>query len=150
MPIQDQDLYHGAAIVPMVEFPRFKAINRAPDSEYGVYLLNTDTALMVKYAKATNASGKWVFDFSPDQLRNARTLEVRHRGQFYAVFVCYPKAVLALTWGELSSVVSLGSNRSQVVYCEIPPNKQIAVSGKGKKRLGRNVPRGEFPKRLFS
>src|SRR3990172_9424647 len=129
MAIQDQDLYHGAAIVPIVEHPRFKAINKPRGSVRGEYLLNADTPLLVKYATGPNTSGKWTFDFTAEHLRTARRLDDRHPGRFFVVFVCVKRAVCALTWSELSVLVTLGSQKQQTVYVEVPKGKPIKVSG---------------------
>lgn len=48
MKIQDQDLYHGAALTQIVEHASFKALNRGSE-KYGHYLVNKDQHVFIKY-----------------------------------------------------------------------------------------------------
>ena len=60
MKVQEQDIYHGTALMQIVEHRSFKALNRA-SKEYGHYLINTDRKVFAKYATTKRSS--WQFTF---------------------------------------------------------------------------------------
>lgn len=89
--IQDQDLFHGAALTQLVEHPSFKALNKKSGT-YGHYLLNQDRQLFVKYATGKQT---WQFTFSPAEVAlmhdhgSQRATEV--------ILVCGQETICSLT-----------------------------------------------------
>ncbi len=51
MKIQEQDIYHGAALTQIAEHESFKALNKGSE-RYGHYLINADCHVFIKYSKA--------------------------------------------------------------------------------------------------
>jgi hypothetical protein len=62
MKIQEQDIYHGPALMQIVEAPSFKALNKTDDGIYGHYAVNKNHRLFVKYATARVSPWKFQFD----------------------------------------------------------------------------------------
>lgn len=77
MKIQEQDVYHGPALMQIVEHDSFKALNKA-DEKYGHYLVNNDRRLCFKYSTAE--SGPWSFTFQSQDLA-ALKKDLGTRGQ---------------------------------------------------------------------
>ena len=66
MKIQEQDLFHGAALTQIIEHAAFTAINRL---EYGLYALNHDRVVLVKHtAKETT---EFRFTVTPAEFRTS-------------------------------------------------------------------------------
>lgn len=146
MAIPDRQLMHGAALVPIVEYGSFKALNKRGS---GVYTLNDDTPFIVKYARKPNPRGLWPFSFSPKELATGRELSRRY-GKFFAVLVCYPNTVCLLRWEELSQIVDVRSLKFEGVRCETPRGKYIrVVGGRAARDRQVKVAAASFPKKMF-
>jgi hypothetical protein len=63
MKIQEQDFYHGPALMQIVEHPSFKALNKG-SNRYGHYLVNADCHVFVRYSKAEGDA--WSFTFTQE------------------------------------------------------------------------------------
>lgn len=105
MKIQEQDLYHGAALTQIVEHHSFKALNRA-SVKYGHYLVNTDRHVFAKYSKATHSP--WSFTFQPHDLQ-AIHAEITAGHTVFLCLVCGTSTACALTQAEFSSLIDLAS-----------------------------------------
>lgn len=79
MRIQEQDLYHGAALTQIVESSEFTALNRDP-GKYGLYVVNHDRALLVKHAAKPRSDGRYAFTFSVAELKALKAQERQHPG----------------------------------------------------------------------
>ncbi len=146
MSIPDKQLMHGAALVPIVGYAQFKALNKQGK---GVYTLNDDTPFIVKYARKPNAKGLWPFSFSATELATGRTLSRRY-GECYTVLVCYPGTVCLLDWHDLSQIVDVFSLKAEGIRCETPKGKLIRVSsGRTPRGQQLKVAAASFPKKMF-
>jgi hypothetical protein len=144
MRIQEQDLYHGAALTQIVEHPSFKALNKA-SAKYGHYLINTDRHVFVKYRK--NSKSPWQHTLSQDELRAIAT-ELIARHKVYLCLVCGNETVCALNADEIQQLIDLNSNKQQWIKIEAPPRKSCRISG-SIGRLQRTVPHNSFPDKVF-
>lgn len=147
MRIQEQDKMHGAALVQIAEARQFTGLNKPEGAPYGVYTLNHDTALMIKYANRSQQ--KWSFTFFPEHVRTAGRLAATFRDRTFVVLVCDPEAVCMVPWSELAPLLNAGTRTPQAVRCEIPAGKSIRLYGPGNKKLDHTVPRRDVPRRLF-
>lgn len=149
MSIPDTKLMHGAALVPMIEYDQFKALNKPNAAGKNLYVLNNDTPFLVKFARKTTSAGLWPFTFSAKELAAGREL-VRRHGTCFAILVCYPGTVCLLDWKQLSRVLNVSSFKSEAIRCETPKAKWIRVEG-GRARENRQlkVAATSFPKKLF-
>lgn len=144
MKIQEQDRYHGPALVQIVEHKSFKAVNRVSE-KYGHYLINTDTELFVKYR--TNDSTPWTFTWQPDEVRILRKA-VKSKKHVFICLVCGSTTICALNEDEFTSVLDLVHKDVQWIKVDAPPNKSCQVSG-WNGELARKVPHNSFPNKLF-
>src|SRR5688572_18162481 len=139
MKIQEQDVYHGPALMQIVEHQSFKALNRA-STYYGHYLVNTDRQVFVKYRK-TNRS-PWQFIFAPDELA-AISRAMSGDGSVFVCLVCGHITICALNSDEMLQLMDFTSTSQQSIRVEVPPGGSCHVSG-SKGKLKRTVPHKSF------
>lgn len=145
MKIQDQDIYHGAALTQVVQHDSFKALNRA-STRYGHYLVNKDQHLFVKYR--TNRKSPWSFTLQPDELDAIRT-EIERKKYVFMCLVCGTSTICVLTQEELQSVVDAASSTSQWVKVAVPKGGSCHVVG-SLGALDWVVPHNSFPGKIFT
>jgi hypothetical protein len=72
MHINDDHLYHGAALTQIAEYPTFKAINAFNsdgEKSRSAFIVNHDTGIYLKYATSPNKRWKeYVFTFTEAHL----------------------------------------------------------------------------------
>ncbi len=141
MKIQQQDLFHGAALMQVVEHPRFKALNKAPDKKYGHYVLNNDTRLFVKYT--TGDGPDYWFNLSRDDV-SAIKKDQADGHRVFAVLVCGSETVCAIPADELWTVADQNPNGNQQVWVRADPGKSMRF-GRGQHQVARAIPHKSFP-----
>jgi hypothetical protein len=141
MKIQQQDLFHGAALMQVVEDPQFKALNKAGDGKYGHYVLNNDTRLFVKYT--TGAGPEFVFNLSDSDVAAIREDEAAGHNVFL-VLVCSDVTICAVVSDDLWVVADEAPNANQQVWVQAEPGKSMRF-GKGQHQLERTIPHNSFP-----
>lgn len=144
MKLQEQDRYHGPALVQIVEHQSFKALNRA-STKYGHYLVNTDRHVFVKYR--TKRKSPWQFTIQPDEIKALRAA-VGSGNYVYLCLVCGQTTVCALRKGEIGTLLDLTKARPQWIRVEVPPGGSCHISG-SKSSLRRTVPHNAFPEKVF-
>jgi len=145
MKIQEQDVYHGPALMQIVEHPSFKALNRA-SKRYGHYLVNTDRQVFTKYRKVK--SSPWQFVFAPEEL-STLSRALSGPDHVYVCLVCGHLTVCALSGDELQQLVDLAARSPQSIRVDVPSGGSCHVSG-SKGRLKRTVPHNSFPNKIFA
>lgn len=144
MKIQQKDKFHGAALTQIVEHPQFKALNKGTP-KYGLYHLDNDKTVFVKYTAKTGSPWQFVFhppDFPPivKELVNRR------------VFFClvYPESICLLDADELKQLVDLNAHQEQWIRVEVNgPGASMRVRG-SRGALGHAVAHNSFPQKLFN
>lgn len=143
MKIQEQDIYHGPALMQIVEHNSFKALNRASGS-YGHYLVNTDRHVFVKYRKTDKP---WQFSFAPEDLSDL-SKAISDGNKVFVCLVCAHFTICALNVEEISQVLDLTSGSQQSIRIDVPSGGSCHVSG-SKGKLKRTVPHNSFPGKVF-
>jgi hypothetical protein len=145
MKIQEQDIYHGTALMQIVEHRSFKALNRA-SKEYGHYLINTDRQVFAKYT--TKKGSPWQFTF---QAKDVTTIShaVASGDKVFVCLVCGHVTICALNQAEIEQVIDLNSHTQQSVRVEVPKSGSCRVHGSNG-ALARTVPHNSFPDKVFS
>ena len=91
MHINDDHLYHGAALTQIAEYPTFKAINAfSPSGEKSrsAFIVNHDTGIYLKYASSPTKRWKeYVFTFTTPHLDELAALK-SHHSRVFIVLVC--------------------------------------------------------------
>jgi hypothetical protein len=144
MKIQKQDIYHGTALMQIVEHDSFKALNRASTS-YGHYLVNADCEVFVKYRDAD--ASPWTFTFQPKDL-GAISKAASSGHNVLVCLVCGTTTICALTHAELAAVVDMQSGAQQWVSVEVPTGGSCHVKG-SKGPLSKTIPHNSFPSKVF-
>ena len=146
MKIQQQDLFHGAALTQIVEAPNFKALNKAADSKYGHYVLNNDTRFFVKYSTARGPIFR--FSLSPGDATAIRQDEDSgHR--VFLVLVCGKSTVCPVASTDLWIVADRTPGGIQQLWVEANAGKSMRF-GKGDAMLSHTIPHNAFPAALLS
>jgi len=144
MKIQEQHLYHGAALTQIVQHQSFKALNRA-SKKYGHYIVNTDRHVFVKYR--TNKQSPWQHNFFPKELSTIDK-EIKHNKKVFLCLVCGQETVCALDADQIQVVLDLTKKQQQWIRVDVPSGGSCHVSG-SKGALKKKVPHNSFPDKVF-
>ena len=154
MKIQEQHLYHGAALTQIVQHQSFKALNRA-SKKYGHYIVNTDRHVFVKYRTKPEDETKpehkdeslWKHIFSPEELSTIDN-EIKHNKKVFLCLVCGQETVCALDADQIQVVLDLTKKEQQWIRVRVPSGGSCHVSG-SKGKLKKTVPHNSFPDKVF-
>jgi hypothetical protein len=142
MKIQKQDTYYGSVLSQIIEHD--VATIRNIKSKLGLYEINGNTRILIKYAteRTNDGNGVWRFTFSDDDLDELRYCQ-------FSVLVCgnYTNegTVCLLSTEDLDELLDENAKWIAVDYSD---NSQITVmSSQG--NLHHKVAHNAFPKNLF-
>jgi hypothetical protein len=162
--IQDEHLYHGAALIQIAEDPRFTAINALKLSGRIVnsaYRVNDQIAVYFKYAvKPHGRYREYLFNFKSDQIQQIRKISSTY--DTYLALVCVgAREVCAISADTLSDFIesrqkAFGGKEDQyTILVTVPKGKsmRVYVNHPGKKSTllekERVVSRRSFPAIIF-
>ena len=164
MKINDDHMYHGAALTQIAEHPVFKAIKAFWSNgkkSSCAFRINDSTGIYVKYAGSPRgAANEYIFTFTQAHLEELAELREPCTSVF-AVLVCIgAKAICALSYGQIMEFVKLrkagkGEDEDQYqIIVTAPPNKQFRAYVNKPNRKGLMmgqalVARNAFPEILF-
>lgn len=164
MKINDDHMYHGAALTQIAEHPTFKAVNAFwlnGKKSQAAFRVNDGTGIFVKYASAPHGTAReYVFTFSNDHLGELATLR-EHCTQVFVVLVCIKiKEICVISYGQLTELIRLrkktkgGDEDQYQILVTAPANKQfrVYVNRPGTKGIimgTQLVRRNAFPEMLF-
>jgi hypothetical protein len=159
MKILEKHLYHGAALMQIMEFPNFNSISSL--NIQNAYLLNDKVALFTKYAKVKNQSHReHIFNFNKTNLKDLKLINKKN-DELFIILVCIPdREICCLSYEEFKNLVKSRKKakgekeENYTVICKISKNEKIRVYVNqpnekntliGEKLIARN----EFPSKLF-
>lgn len=165
MRINEDHLYHGAALTQIAEYPTFKAINAFEPNgakSRSSFIVNHDTGIYLKYATSpTKAFREYVFTFNEANLAELEALKA-HYARVFIVLICRrAKEICALTLDEFEAhrlrrekkkggkephyqlLVTVPQGKSFRVYMNAPGQKKTALKNQ-------IVSRNEFPRAVFN
>lgn len=165
MKIDDDHLYHGAALIQIAEHPQFTAINsfkgKLADYE-NAYRINSDIAVYLKYAgKPNKARREYVFNFSKANLAELDAIAKVNGKTFLAMICVDAREVCCLPYDQLLTLIarrqrSAGKAENQytlLVTAQKNAGLHVYVNAPHKKntKLGKDiiVNRSAFPGDLF-
>jgi hypothetical protein len=164
MKINDDHMYHGAALTQIAEHPQFTAINAFKHdgtTSRSSFVINTDIGVYLKYAtKATKAFNEFPFTFLTPHLEELKKLE-SHFEKVYLGLVCVAaKQVCAVSYEQFKGLLAArreakgGDEVGYTVLVTVPAGKSFRVyvnqPGEKKTSLGTIiVSRNTFPGCLF-
>lgn len=144
MKIQEQDLYHGPALMQIAEHPSFTGLNKA-DAKYGHYIVNADRRLFVKYSSAD--ASPWPFTFQPNEMKAIQG-DIAAGARTFVCLICGESTICCLNQSELVEVIKIDSRGAQWVRVEVPKGGSQHVSGsRGKLRY--TIPHNAFPAKVL-
>lgn len=166
MKINEDHLYHGAALTQIAEFPTFKAINpfvqKTGTNSRSAFIINNDTGIYIKYAtKPSPSFGEYIFTFTQSHLQEISELKEHFKTHVYIVMVCLKAhEICVITADELDNYIAQrrsakGSIEEQYqLLLTLVANGAFRVymnhPGKKKKPLAiKKVRRNRFPVVLF-
>jgi hypothetical protein len=165
MKINDDHMYHGAALTQIAEHPTFKAINafwRSGKKSSCAFRINDTTGIYIKYAGAPRGQAKeYVFTFTKPNLEELANLR-EHCTKVFVVLVCIEtKEICVISYGQLQQLINLrrrvqGHEEEQYqLLVTAPINKQFRVYVNRPARKGimlgqELVRRNAFPELLFA
>ena len=165
MKIQDEHLYHGAALIQIAEDARFTAINALTFGKAAVpsaYKINDSIGVYFKYAlKPTDAYGEYVFSFKGTQIQTIRRIATLCAGAYIALVCVKDREVCVISADELSEMIEARQKAAKkvedqyvvLVTAEARKSLRVYMNQPGKRRtiLGRErvVSRNDFPAILF-
>lgn len=144
MKIQEQDIYHGAALTQIVEHPSFKALNKV-DEKYGHYLINLDKRIFVKYR--TNEKSPWTFTLLPQEIEAIKT-DINIGANVFLCLICARETVCAIDIKEVRILVDLDSDKPQWIKVDSVAKGSMWLSG-SKGKLTYSIRHNLFPNGLF-
>jgi hypothetical protein len=165
MRIDDDHLYHGAALNQIAEDPHFTAINALSAGRTKLrnsYRINDDIGVHLKYCTSPSGQAEeYKFTFTAEHLADLRKVH-EQAAKTYLVLVCVAdRQVCCLSLTELEELIrarrdAIGGDEDQyVILVTIPAGKSfrvyVSVPGQRGKILGKPliVSRNSFPSRLF-
>jgi len=165
--IDDDHMYHGAALTQIAEHPTFKAINslEANGKRLGcAFLINAKIGIYIKY-DAVGPTGKkypeFKFTFSTKNLQDIQNLKGQLDKLFIVLICLKAKEICVITEDMLSKLIDLrkrdkGSMESayQILVQDFE-GKQFkvyinAAGTKGKAMGLEKIPRKDFPRKIFA
>lgn len=164
MKINDDHMYHGAALTQIAEHPVFKAINAFWSNgkkSSCAFRINDTTGIYIKYAgEPRGTAQEYVFTFTQAHLDELTKLR-EHCTSVFAILVCIgAKAICALSYGQIMKFVKMrkeakGEAEEQYqIFVTAPVNKQFRAYINKPHRKGvmigeTLVARNAFPEILF-
>lgn len=165
MKIQDEHLYHGAALIQIAENANFTAINAlriGSEVVSSAYKINDHIAVYFKYAVSPHGSYKeYGFTFTSDHVTLLRRVAVVNGSAFIALVCVGAREVCVITVDQLAELIARrqkanGGQEDQytlLVTAEAGKSLRVYVNHPGKKRkiLGKPivVSRKAFPNSVF-
>lgn len=165
MKINDDHLYHGAALTQIAEHPSFKAINAFSQNgnrSRSAFLINTDIGVFLKYAsEPKGVFDEFIFTFRREHLEELNILKEKTTRVFIGLVCISKRHICCLPFDTFQSMleerkrkkgsveetytilITLESGKSFRAYMNIPGRKKVKMGEKV-------VPRDAFPSCVFS
>ena len=164
MSIDDDHLYHGAALIQIAEEPRFTAINafKIKKKTYrSVYRVNDDVAVYLKYAsKPSKPYSEYVFTFKSEHLADLVAISKAAEATFITLVCVEDRIICCLSYTEFMRLRTVreqafgGPENQLTILVTVPAGKKLRVyvnsPGKKNSTLGTLlVSRNAFPGAVF-
>ena len=137
MRIDDDHLYHGAALIQIAEDPHFTAINSmklASGISRNAYRINADLGVYLKYAsKPTPSHGEYVFTFLRTHLDELAAIAEVTARSFVALVCVRDREICCLPYPDLKGLIerrrsAKGVSEDQYsVLVTAPPRSKFRV-----------------------
>lgn len=165
MRVNNEHIYHGAALTQIAEHPQFTAINvfKTPDgNSRSAFKINDDIAVYVKYAtKSKPPHSEYQFAFSAEHLEELDRISKKVLNVHVALVCVGAKEICRLSYADLLGLLksrrdAKGKDEEQyTILARLDKGKRfrVYVNAPGRKNriAGEDliVPRNDFPSKLF-
>lgn len=166
MKINDEDLFHGAALIQIAESDSFTGINAFKVGNQRIsnaFRVNDSVGLLVKYCSKPNKYDDYVFNFNGDQQNIIQQLVTSCGADcvFIALVCVEVGEICCLSYEEFSELIrrrreAKAADEDQytvLITAEDGKSFRANISEPGKRgvRLGQAylISRNQFPRRLF-
>ncbi len=165
MRIDDDHMFHGAALIQIAEDPQFTAINSfklAGGVSRSAYRINDNIGVYLKYAsKPTPPHREYFFTFQKEHLAELDEIGKATQKVFAALVCVKARQVCCLPYADLKNLIDAranakGSKENQyLLLVTVPANKRFRVyvnaPGVRNTMLGKPVviSRNDFPGVIF-
>ena len=166
MKIDDDHMYHGAALIQIAEDPQFTAINSfklAAGVSRSAYRINDDIGVYLKYAsKPTPAFREYGFTFQKQHLAELEEIAKATTNVFVALVCVKARQICCVRYSDLTKMVEARKNAKgaaedqYLILITLPAGKSFRVyvnkPGVKKTMLGKAlvVSRNDFPSVVFT
>jgi hypothetical protein len=164
MRINDDHLYHGAALTQIAEHPQFTAINAFSEggrTSRSSFRVNNNIVVVLKYAKKpTKPYGEYVFTFTRENLKEMKEIKQKVEKVFVVLLCVDDRQICCIARRELMEIIrerQWENDEDDSVYTilvTVPEGGRLHVytnypGRKGTKLGERKVPRSRFPGVIF-
>jgi hypothetical protein len=164
MKINDDHMYHGAALTQVAEHPQFTAINafrRGTETSRSAFLVNNDVGIYLKYAtKETEPYGEFVFTFRTEHIAEIDSLSQKNPKVFIVLVCVEAQEICCISRADLGALIAKReavrgqAEEIHTVLVTVPKGKScrvyMNVPGARKRAIGEiKVPRKRFPEVIF-
>jgi hypothetical protein len=167
MHIDDDHMFHGAALIQIAEHEQFTAINSLKIQGAVVpvaYRINDDIAVYLKYASkpSGNQYREYPFTFKRDHLKELESIFKSNPKLFIGLVCVKDRCICCVSYNQLAELIerrkkSKGSDEDQyVILVTAPKGKAFRVyvnaANKKNRLLGKAliVARNTFPNAIFN
>ncbi|PIF77529.1 hypothetical protein CLU95_4704 [Variovorax sp. 54] len=162
--IDDDHLYHGAALIQIAESLRFTAINSLKIAKRVLgmgYLINDDVAVYLKYASEPNeAHEEYVFTFAEGHLSDLEKTAHKYEKTFIALVCVQEREICCISYAQLMELKAAREKSSGqkegvlAVLVTAPKKKQLRVGVNAAHQKNNyakvmKVARNAFPEVIF-
>ncbi|HTY25742.1 MAG TPA: hypothetical protein VMC85_21610 [Desulfomonilaceae bacterium] len=165
MRIDNDHMYHGAALIQIAEHPKFTSINSFKLKKAvieRVYTINDRIGIHLKYAREpVGAYEEYVFGFTQENLQQLARINEASNSLFAALVCVKDREICCLAYQHLMNFVERrrsekgGDEDQYQILVTVPKGKSFRVyinaPGVKKTRLGKSmiIPRSDFPEKIF-
>ena len=165
MKINDDHLYHGAALTQIAEHPNFTAINAFLEDgkiSRSSFLVNNGISVYLKYAKEPTKRKvkEYIFSFNKEYLEEIDRIYQKAENTFVALVCVSDRQICCLSRDELFEMIKerkdakKSEGQTFTVLVTVPNNKSLRVymnapRKKNNKLTPRVIPRKRFPNAIF-
>ena len=165
MKIDNDHMYHGAALIQIAEDPKFTSINSLKVKTVVVengYVINDGIGVLLKYAtKPVGTYCEYVFGFTQENLRDMVRIDNATNSLFLAMVCVKAREICCLRYQEFCELIQRrkaekGADEDRYQVLVTAPKRRgfrVYVNAPGVKKtiLGeaKSVSRSEFPQRIF-
>lgn len=165
MKINDDHLYHGAALTQVAEHTSFKAINSFASNDArsrSAFLINRDIGLYLKYAsEAKGTYDEFIFTFSQEHLGELAIVRQQNAKVFIGLICVSARQICGISYDTLLSMIAErkrlkgGDEATYTVLVTADKGKRfrayMSPPGKKKEKICEQVvPRDAFPDIIFT